>query len=102
MLTRTLLTPTALGLLLGRKRSGSPLTWQTCLCTRVAAWVRRYFRVHPHTKTADLDRNYKPFLNGMKDGEKRINEHYEILQLLGSMLARLQMLIDAKGDRLKY
>ena len=68
----------------------------------VAAWVRRYFRVHPDTKTADLDRNCKSFLNGMKDCEKYINEHYEILQLCGSMPARLQMLIDAKGDRLKY
>ena len=38
----------------------------------------------------------------MKDCEKYINEHYEILQLCGSMPARLQMLIDAKGDRLKY
>ena len=56
----------------------------------------------PYTKTADLDRNYKSFLNGMKDCEKYINEHYEILQLCGSMPARLQTLIDAKGDRLKY
>jgi hypothetical protein len=65
----------------------------------VAAWVRRYFRVHPDTKTADLDRNCKSFLNGMKDCEKYINEHYEILQLCGSMPARLQMLIDAKGHQ---
>ena len=68
----------------------------------VAAWVRRYFHVHPHTKNADLDTKYKSFLKGMKDCEKYINEHYEILQLCGSMPARLQMLIDAKGDRLKY
>ena len=68
----------------------------------VAAWVRRYFRVHPHTKNADLDTNYKSFLKGMRDCEKYINENYDIWQLCGSMPARLQMLIDAKGDRLKY
>jgi len=68
----------------------------------VAAWVRRYFRVHPHTKNAGLDTNYKSFLEGMQNCEKYINEHYEVSQLCGSMPGRLQKLIEAKGDRLKY
>ena len=45
--------------------------------------------------------NYNSFLKGMKDCEKCTNEHYEILHLRGAMPSRLQMLIDAKGGRLK-
>ena len=48
-----------------------------------------------------MDTNYTSFLKGMQGCEKYINEHYQILQLCGSMPARLQMLIDAKGGRLK-
>ena len=49
-----------------------------------------------------MDAKDNSFLKGMKDCEKYVNEHYEVLQLRGSMPARLQMLIDAKGDRLNY
>ena len=71
------------------------------LLQKLKRHVLRYVRVHPHTKNADLDTNYTSFLKGMQGCEKYINEHYQILQLCGSMPARLQMLIDAKGGRLK-
>ena len=76
------------------------------LCNSLGAWRvgsgenlgeanKHSWNLIHYIENAALGTNYNSFLKGMKDCEKYINEHYEILQLLGSMPARLQMLIDA-------
>jgi hypothetical protein len=68
----------------------------------VVAWVRRYFKSWPFTLTENAEKNYDSFLEAMKSCAHHINSNYDVEGLSKGFASRLQQLVDAKGQRLKY
>ncbi len=64
--------------------------------------VRRYFTVHPIEKSQDVAANLQSFLEGMKACEAHINMAHKAQKLCNDFPTRLEALIKAGGDRLKY
>ena len=69
----------------------------------VVAWVRKYFRKHPYRNPHKTKaQNYQAFLQCLRDAEAHINRTYDVAGLCASFPARIDDLIKARGDRLRY
>ena len=66
-----------------------------------AAWVRQYFRNHPHSTRPGLEANHQTLSQNLRDGERHINGNHEVGDLCASFLNRVDDLVKKKGERLK-
>ena len=66
----------------------------------VAAWIRRYFQMHPVTKDKSLDENRESPLAGLASCEKYISQKYKVESLCNAMPKRVETMLKPQGDRL--
>ena len=68
----------------------------------VVAWVRLFFKKHPFKSVANVRDNQKVFAKLLKQCEAHINSNYDVCALCRSFPRRINEMVAAKGDRLKY
>ena len=89
-----------------RPFAGNNATWQPADMPdlfpheRVVSWVRLYFKKHPFSRSADIDANCAAFLKTLKAAEKHINDNYDVAGVCSGVPAKVELLIEKKGERL--
>ena len=66
----------------------------------VAAWIRRFFQMHPVAKDKSLDENRESLLAGLAACEKYINKNYSVESLCHAMPKRVELMLKSQGDRI--
>ena len=88
--------------------AGDEAAWQppdipdVLLHETVVAWVRAFFKKRPFKLVPKVQENLKRFGKLLKKCEAYINDNHDVAGLCKALPGRIDELIAAKGDRLKY
>ena len=65
-------------------------------------WIRKYFKKYPFRRAAGLEENVRRMKTCMAACVEHINRAYNVEELSSAWPRRLQELVAAEGERLKY
>ena len=68
---------------------------------KLICWARKYFREHPHAVRQGVEANYQTFVQNLRDATEHINENHDVAGLCASFLARIDKMVEGKGERLQ-
>ena len=87
----------------GSSAAGQPADCPDLLLHETAVgWIRKYFKRHPFHRSQGLAHNIARVKTGMSSCVEHINGHYAVEDLCSSWPRRLEELVLANGERLKY
>ena len=58
-------------------------------------------RKHPHAVRQGVEANYQTFVQNLRDATEHINENHDVAGLCASFLARIDKMVEGKGERLQ-
>ena len=83
--------------------SGQPADIPDVLLHETAVgWIRKYVKKHPFRRAADLGRNVERVKSLMGECIRHIHKEHDVHGLSSAWPRRLEELVAAEGERLKY